>query len=494
MHALKAVAVADIKLSKTNPRAGINQERLKELAESIRNVGVLEPVLIRPLASKNGASYELVCGERRLRAAQLAELEEIPAIVRELTDEQALEIQVIENLQRDDLHPLDEAEGYRQLMAKGKYDVARLAERVGRSVKYIYDRVKLLQLSAEAKEYFLEGFIQAGHAILLARLKPKDQDRALDLEKGGVFETEDLLWSPEHGGRYGRNGDKKARSVRELQGWIDEHVRFDQKAPDVPDLFPETARAIASAEDGERKIIPITYDNFIQQDAKDKQRIYGPRSWKRADGKEGRDDFGRKFKSKTCDRSGLGVFMVGPGRGGSLEVCVNRSCAVHFPETAKAKKKRAAKAVEGADRGTSREKAWADQEARRKDLERKQDERWQRFAKARPKVMEALALAVGKASVGAGGPLAKLLVSALSWGLAPASVFPAGRGGDDLVRHLAFRIITKQAGHRFSLDGFAATARSLGVDVGKLVKEHAPPKKAAGAASKRPKKTAGVRS
>jgi len=343
MHGLKAVAVGDIRFSKTNPRAGINQERLNELAESIRNVGVLEPILIRPLESKNGTSYELVCGERRLRAAQLAQLAEIPAIVRDLTDEQALEVQVIENLQREDLHPLDEAEGYRQLMAKGKYDVARLAARIGRSVKYVYDRVKLLALTPDAKKAFLEERITAGHAILLARLKPSAQERALDDRHGGVFEHEDTLFDPMDRNAFPARGSMKPRSVRELAGWIDEHVRFDVKARDLPDLFPETAQAIAVAEEGERKIIPITHAHYVQQDARDKERIVGPRSWKRADGADWHDPaLHKKVKSKKCDRSGLGVILAGPGRGDSFEVCVSRSCEVHWPQQAKKAKERAA--------------------------------------------------------------------------------------------------------------------------------------------------------
>lgn len=475
MQTLQAVAVADIQLSKTNPREGIHPERLKELTASVRQLGVLEPVILRPLEKKNGKAYELVCGQRRLQAARAAELAEIPAIVRPLNDQEALELQLVENLQREDLHPLDEAAGYRQLMARAKYDVARIAERIGRSVKYVYDRVKLLQLAPEAKKLFLEDRISAGIAILLARLKPADQKRALE---DGIFEHEDLLWSPQAGGLDSRENRsaEKARSVREVQGWIDQHVKFDVEAPDLPDLFPETATAVASAEEQKRKVIPITYEAFVQSDARDKNRIFGPRSWKRADGKEGRDDFGRKVKSKTCERSGLGVIMTGPGRGEALEVCVSRSCEIHFPQSAKKKRAAASAGGEGAKKVDTAEQRWQQQQAQRQEAERKRAQQFARFNKARSVILEAVAAAVKKASAGAGGPLAQVLISRLrlSGEIGSGSGVSTGGGAEDLVRNLAFRILASDAASRWGHDGFVRTVKGLGVDVGKLVNEHAP--------------------
>lgn len=482
MHALKAVAVGDIRFSKTNPRAGINQERLNELAESIRNVGVLEPILIRPLEGKNGSTYELVCGERRLRAAQLVKLEEIPAIVRELTDQQALEVQVIENLQREDLHPLDEAEGYRQLMATAKYDVARIAARIGRSVKYVYDRVKLLALTKEARQVFLEEKITAGHAILLARLKPKDQERALDDLQGGVFEHEDTLFDPED--RHGERDSVKARSVRELAGWIDEHIKFDVESPDLPDLFPETSAAIDVAEDGKRKIIPITHQHFVQRDARDKERIHGPLSWKRADGKDTRDEMRRKVKSKTCDRSGLGVIMTGPGRGDSFEVCVSRSCEVHWPEkAAKAKQKAAGKPAAAA---VTHGDWLKDQEERR----RQREQLWDRWKKALPSILKATTEAVAKAPTGGSGPLAQILAKRLAgYG---SAIRPEGRTAEDVLRWLAYWVLSHQAREQYDSERFRASAKMLGIDVAKILKAEAPaPAKATPAKKAAAKKRGG---
>lgn len=152
-----------------NPRSHFDPAQLAELADSIKAKGVLNPLLVRPNGKKG---FQVLAGARRLRAARGAGLTEVPVIVRELDDEAAFELMLIDNLQRSDIHPLDEAKGYQILMNSPGYDVARIAERVGRSVKYIYDRVKLLSLTKQAQDLFLEGKFTAGHAILLARLKP----------------------------------------------------------------------------------------------------------------------------------------------------------------------------------------------------------------------------------------------------------------------------------------------------------------------------------
>jgi len=330
------IPLTEIHLSKTNPRRRRDEKSDAELVESVRRHGVLQPVLVRAVQS-NGAPYELVAGSRRFAAAQVAGLTEIPAIVKDLTDTEALEVQVVENLQRADVHPLEEAEGYRQLSAKPGYDVATVAERVGRSVKYVYDRMKLLALTKEAKKLFLDDEIAAGHAILLARLKPSEQLRAIG-DSDGLFQDEQTLFDPEITGR--QEGSRKARSVRELQSWIDRNVRFDAREPD-PMLFPETAEEIAQA----KKFVPITFSNFIPPEARE-GKTFGPRSWKRADGQRG---------SKTCELSTTGVVMVGPHRGEAFAVCVAKEkCTVHWGAEIRERKKRAEVSTKGTASGPGR--------------------------------------------------------------------------------------------------------------------------------------------
>lgn len=152
--------------SRTNPRKHFAPEAQKELAESIKKHGLLQPILVRPVNNH----FEIVAGERRFRAAKDAGLETLPVTVRELTDTEALEIQVVENLQRTDLHPLEEAEGYRQLHEKHGYGIEDIAAKVGKSKAYIYSRLKFCGLPEPAKKAFLADKITASVALLIARI------------------------------------------------------------------------------------------------------------------------------------------------------------------------------------------------------------------------------------------------------------------------------------------------------------------------------------
>lgn len=206
----QAINANDLAESKTNPRKHFDAAALSELAASIKQKGLLQPLLVR----KNGKGYEVVAGARRYRAAKLAGLADIPCVVRELTDTEALEIQVIENLQREDIHPLEEAQGYQALMKTKGYDVDVIAEKVGKSISYIYARQKLLSLSPEAQKEFLSGEISAGHAILLARLQDHYQTKALT----------EMLWQHSYNGKRGKHRKKNSMSVRDLSTWIREEL------------------------------------------------------------------------------------------------------------------------------------------------------------------------------------------------------------------------------------------------------------------------------
>ena len=143
------IPLSRIRESKTNPRRQFDETRLAELADNIRLHGVLQPILVRPLPGGEAESYELVAGARRYRASRLAKCESIPATIRELTDPQCLELQLIENLQRADVHELDEARGYAALMQMQPHAVETLAEKIGRSEKYVYARLRLTHLVEE---------------------------------------------------------------------------------------------------------------------------------------------------------------------------------------------------------------------------------------------------------------------------------------------------------------------------------------------------------
>jgi len=166
------IPIACVIPSKTNPRKYFDEAALNELAASIKNHGVAQPILVRPLPTTEDMidCVEIVAGERRYRASKLAGMETIPAIVRELTDVQALEIQVIENLQRQDVHPIEEADGYDQLMKLHGYTADQLAEKVGKSRSYIFGRLKLRALAPSTREAFFGGQLSASTALLIARI------------------------------------------------------------------------------------------------------------------------------------------------------------------------------------------------------------------------------------------------------------------------------------------------------------------------------------
>lgn len=150
--------------SPANPRRAFDEAALNELAASIRTQGVLSPLLVR----QKGHSYEIVAGARRYRAAQLAGLDSVPVRIVELTDAQALETSIVENLQRRDVHPLDEATGYVSLLHLD-YSVEQIAAKCGKSPAYVAARVRLAQLAPAVTEAFAKDEIGVGHALLLAK-------------------------------------------------------------------------------------------------------------------------------------------------------------------------------------------------------------------------------------------------------------------------------------------------------------------------------------
>ena len=161
--------------SPTNPRKSFPEGEMNELVDSIKAHGLLQPILVRmwPLSYPQPGpltTYEIVAGERRWRAARLAGLTMIEAKCRELSDLEVLEIQIIENMQRADLHPLEEAEGYERIMATHAYTVEQLGEKIGKSRSYIFGRLKLLALDDDARRLFRSGLLNPSTALLVARV------------------------------------------------------------------------------------------------------------------------------------------------------------------------------------------------------------------------------------------------------------------------------------------------------------------------------------
>jgi ParB family chromosome partitioning protein len=172
---LKIVPVDLIKRGRYQPRTDIKAETLQELADSIKVQGIIQPVLVRPL--KTGSSFELVAGERRWRAAQMAGLQEIPAIVRVIEDRAVMSIALIENIQREDLNPLEEAAALHRLIDEFDMTHQAVAEAVGRSRAAVSNLLRLLDLDTEVKKYLESGELEMGHGRAIAALASGEQAR-----------------------------------------------------------------------------------------------------------------------------------------------------------------------------------------------------------------------------------------------------------------------------------------------------------------------------
>jgi ParB family chromosome partitioning protein len=158
----RMVAIDRIFANPDQPRRQFNPEDLAELAASIAEKGVIQPIILRERGQSG--TYEIVAGERRWRASQMAQLHEIPAIIRDYSDTEVLEVAIIENIQRADLNPMDEAAGYQQLMDKFGHTQEKLAQALGKSRPYIANLLRLLHLPAEVQSYLRNGQLTPGHA------------------------------------------------------------------------------------------------------------------------------------------------------------------------------------------------------------------------------------------------------------------------------------------------------------------------------------------
>lgn len=160
------VPVEQVRPNPDQPRRAFNKDALNELAGSIAEKGIIQPLIVRKHPTESGI-YEIVAGERRWRASQIAQLHEIPVIIREYTDTEVLEVAIIENIQRADLNPIDEGAGYRQLMQKFGHTQEQLSSVLGKSRSHIANLMRLLNLPEGVRDYLVEGKLTQGHARAL---------------------------------------------------------------------------------------------------------------------------------------------------------------------------------------------------------------------------------------------------------------------------------------------------------------------------------------
>ena len=185
--------VSQIESCRNQPRKNFDQTKLEELADSIRQHGIIQPLTVRKLAS---GYYQIIAGERRWRAARLAGLTDVPAIVIEADDQKAMELAMIENLQREDLDPIEEAQGFRALIEQYGMTQEEAARRVGKSRSAVANSMRLLDLTQALQELVAQGKISAGHARAILPLSPSMRVKAVTeiIDKGlNVRQTEQLV-------------------------------------------------------------------------------------------------------------------------------------------------------------------------------------------------------------------------------------------------------------------------------------------------------------
>lgn len=169
LEQVEQILISDIKPNPFQPRKIFDEEAMKELSESIKEHGVLQPIILR----KKGSRFEIVVGERRFRASQLANLEIIPAVIRELNDQQMMELAILENLQREDLTAIEEAEAYQNLIEHLNLTQEQLAFRLGKSRPHIANHIRLLSLPQVVRDAISDGTLSMGHGKALLGLKKK---------------------------------------------------------------------------------------------------------------------------------------------------------------------------------------------------------------------------------------------------------------------------------------------------------------------------------
>jgi len=209
----RVVPIEKIVPNPEQPRRAFDKDSLEDLAASIREKGIIQPLIVRP-SPKTEGSFEIVAGERRWRAAQIAKLHDVPVLVRDFDDTEVLEVAIIENVQRADLNPVEEATGYNQLMEKFGHTQERLAAALGKSRSHIANSVRLLSLPDEVLTYLREGRLSAGHARALVPAEDPALLARQVVKKGlSVRETEKLAKTEQ--GNIFADGTKKTRTAPE---------------------------------------------------------------------------------------------------------------------------------------------------------------------------------------------------------------------------------------------------------------------------------------
>jgi ParB family chromosome partitioning protein len=256
------LAIDDLRPGRYQPRKYFNDIELGELSDSIRQHGIMQPLIVRNI----DGGYEIIAGERRWRAARLAGLMEVPVIIKELDDQTALELALIENIQREDLNPLEEAEGYQRLLDEFGYTQEQLAQVVGKSRSHVANLLRLLQLPTDVRHMVEDGRLSMGHARALLGCEDPSDMAQIVLEKGlNVRQTEKLAQR--------KPGDAPATNTPRSGGGGQRggtSARMREKDPDIVALEETLSQNIGLKveifDEGQHGEVVIRYDGLGQLD------------------------------------------------------------------------------------------------------------------------------------------------------------------------------------------------------------------------------------
>jgi ParB family transcriptional regulator, chromosome partitioning protein len=247
----RMVPIELVRAGKLNPRKTFKEDELAELADSIREKGLVQPILVRPEPGSS-SSYEIVAGERRWRASQRAGLHTIPVIVRELADQEVLELAIIENVQRADLNAIEEAAGYHELIERYAYTQERLAEVIGKSRSHLANTLRLLKLPMTVQSMVEDGKLTAGHArALVGRDDAEAIANKIVESQLNVRDVEALVQA----------GTESVQTTRRVRDKDADTKAFEKELADILGLKVEIRRG-----SGESGVLQIKYGNFDQLD------------------------------------------------------------------------------------------------------------------------------------------------------------------------------------------------------------------------------------
>ncbi|MGE3841254.1 MAG: ParB/RepB/Spo0J family partition protein [Vicinamibacterales bacterium] len=358
MREFRQLETSVIHESPTNPRRSFSDAGLDELTASVRRHGVLQPILVRT----NGDGFVLIAGARRLRAAKLAGCETVPARILDLDDAAADEATIIENLHREDIHPLDEGVSYQRLVSGGR-TIEDIAAALGKSKGYVYQRISLTRLVPKVQDLLAHDILPLIYALKIAVVPAEQQEEALAQCFRPLFRDEEARRD-------------QLEPLAQLTTWIEKTVRLNPRGEDTQVLLPALAEQVESVEqERDASVLALSTLHF-HTDKTDPKPILA-KSWKPAEGKD------------RCSHARPGVIVLGDSQGTFLHVCIaKKACEKHWGRPKPASSGLTPDQAEQAEARRQQEETWARQRA--------EQERWR--SELRPRAVRLIAERAAKLS------------------------------------------------------------------------------------------------